>query len=146
MEITNDNGLSIFRILLVLLAFLGGCRPQQEPAAMNKQLIASAQRGDVVDILVQLSAGADINAQDARGRTAVMAATHANQPRAVEALIKAGADINLRDTIKDNVLLYAGAEGLLDILRLAIAAGDDPAAAVRGVDEAMARAKVVHAA
>ena len=43
----------------------------------------------------------------------------------IQALIQAGADVNIRDDLQDNVLLYAGAEGLLHILRLAIAAGAD---------------------
>jgi uncharacterized protein len=45
-----------------------------------------------------------------------MAATHANRVETVGALIWAGADINIRDHLKDNPFLYAGAEGLLDIL------------------------------
>jgi ankyrin repeat protein len=92
---------------------------------MDEQLTSAAERGDTAAVLAMISGGADINAQDARGRTLVMAATHGNHPDTVQALIQAGADINLRDNRRDNVLLYAGAEGLLDILRLAIAAGAD---------------------
>ncbi len=92
---------------------------------MNEQLVTAAECGDTAAVLAMISAGADINTQDARGRTPVLAATHGNHTETVQALIQAGADINLRDDRKDNVLLYAGAEGLLDILRLAIAAGAD---------------------
>jgi len=55
----------------------------------------------------------------------VLAATRANRIETVGALISAGADINIRDDLKDNPFLYAGAQGLLDILRLLIAAGAD---------------------
>ena len=92
---------------------------------MNQQLISAAERGDIATAQRMLAAGADINAQDARGRTAVLAATHAQHTATVAVLIQSGADLNIRDERKDNVLLYAGAEGLLDILRLAIAAGAD---------------------
>ena len=92
---------------------------------MNQSLISAAERGDTADIQRLLAEGADINAQDDRGRTPALAATHAGQTDAVRALIQAGADLNIRDGRNDNVLLYAGAEGLLDILRLAIAAGAD---------------------
>ena len=92
---------------------------------MNKQLIDAAEHGDIATVRRILGDGADINVQDARGRTPVLAATHANQVETVQALIQAGADVNIRDNLKDNVLLYAGAEGLLDILRLATAAGAD---------------------
>jgi hypothetical protein len=54
-----------------------------------------------------------------------MAATHANQVQAVRVLIQAGADINIRDHRLDNPFLYAGAEGLLDILKLTIEAKAD---------------------
>jgi ankyrin repeat protein len=109
---------------LVALALLG-CGRRLEPAAMNQSLISAAEHGDTAAIQRLLAEGADINAQDARGRTPVLAATHARQVDAVRALIQAGADLNIRDSRNDNVLLYAGAEGLLDILQLAIAAGAD---------------------
>jgi ankyrin repeat protein len=107
------------------LSMLLACGRQMEVSAMRESMISTAERGDTATILRLLAAGADINVQDARGRTPVLAATHANQVETVRALIQAGADLNIRDALKDNVLLYAGAEGLLDILRLAIAAGAD---------------------
>ena len=54
-----------------------------------------------------------------------MAATHGNRVETVRALIQAGADINIRDNRLDNPFLYAGAEGLLEILRLTIDAKAD---------------------
>src|SRR6185295_16474970 len=101
---------------LAALALLG-CGRQWEPATMSDSLIGAAERGDATAVQRLLAEGADINTQDARGRTPVLAATHARQVDAVRALIQAGADVNIRDARKDNVLLYAGAEGLLDILR-----------------------------
>jgi ankyrin repeat protein len=92
---------------------------------MHQALFRAAEQGDTAAIQRLLADGAPINAQDERGRTAVLIATHARQTDAVRTLIEAGADINIRDQRSDNVLLYAGAEGLLDILRLAIAAGAD---------------------
>src|SRR6476659_7464018 len=92
---------------------------------MNEPLISAAGRGDTATALRLIADGADVDAQDARGRTPVMAATRANRVETVGALISAGADINIRDDLKDNPFLYAGAQGLLDILRLLIAAGPD---------------------
>lgn len=90
---------------------------------MNAQLIDAAERGDTDTVLQLLATGAEINSRDERGRTAVMAATHGNQVATVEALIAAGADIDIQDNRLDNPFLYAGAEGLLDILKLTIDAG-----------------------
>ncbi|MCS7464844.1 ankyrin repeat domain-containing protein [Paenibacillus doosanensis] len=92
---------------------------------MNQSLIVSAETGDTDNVLKLLQEGADINATDERGRTAVMAAAYNNKADTVKALIGHGADINLRDSSLNNVLLYAGAEGYLDIVKLAIAAGAD---------------------
>jgi len=67
----------------------------------------------------------DNNARDARGRTPLMVATLENDLFKVKELIEAGADINLQDDLQDNPFLYAGAEGLTEILELLIAAKPD---------------------
>lgn len=90
---------------------------------MNSDLVTAAESGRLSEISSLIAAGADINQRDARGRTPVKAATHANQIEAVKVLIEAGANVDLQDDMKDNVFLYAGAEGLLEILRLAVKAG-----------------------
>ncbi len=87
--------------------------------------INAAEKGDTTAVLSFLKKGVDINSKDAKGRTAVMAATHGNHPETVKALIQEGADINIRDNRSDNPFLYAGAEGLLEILKLTIDAGAD---------------------
>lgn len=92
---------------------------------MHDDLIAAAEAGDTAAVLQLLADGATTNGRDARGRTAAMAATHGNRVETVGALIRAGVDINRRDNCRDNVPLYVGAEGLLDILNLAIDVGAD---------------------
>lgn len=94
--------------------------------SMDDKLFAAAEKGSVPLISELLKQGANVNAQDARGRTPVMAATYARQPKAVEALLRSGADVNQRDLMLNNPFLYAGAEGMLEILKLAHAAGADP--------------------
>jgi ankyrin repeat protein len=132
----------LFRLMLLLAIGLAGCavqpdqpeghqtdqgdQPNQKDLnTMGKDLISAAERGDTAEVTRLLAQGVPVNAQDARGRTAALAATHGGHAEVVRALIEAGADLNIRDSIKDNVLLYAGAEGELEILRLAIAAGAD---------------------
>lgn len=92
---------------------------------MSLQLIKAAREGEKDHLLTLLKIGANINAQDEDGNTAVMAATQQNQVEIVQVLIAHGADINIRNKRLDNVLLYAGAEGLLQIVQLAIQAGAD---------------------
>ena len=90
---------------------------------MAIDLITAAEAGDVESVLKLIQSGANLDAVDERGRTAMMAATHGNHPSVVAALIDAGADVDKQDNLHDNPFLYAGAEGLLEILRLTIAAG-----------------------
>jgi ankyrin repeat protein len=97
----------------------------EQKQTMTEQLIRSAEAGDTATIQTLLQGGANINGTDERGRTAVMAATHANQVETVRALIDVGADINIRDNRMDNPFLYASAEGLLEIVKLTIDAGAD---------------------
>jgi uncharacterized protein len=56
-----------------------------------------------------------------------MLATVARAPDAIRALIEAEADVDAQDADRYNPFLYAGAEGLLDILTLVNEAGADPA-------------------
>ncbi len=66
-----------------------------------------------------------MDTRDARGRTALLVATHADRVEVARLLIARGADVNARDDIEDSPFLYAGAEGRLQILRLTLAAGAD---------------------
>lgn len=99
--------------------------PPQTPPTTDA-FIRAAEAGDSAAVTQMLKAGVAINGRDAQGRTAIMAATHANKVEVVRLLIQAGADINIRDNRLDNPFLYAGVEGLLDILQLAIDAKADP--------------------
>lgn len=94
---------------------------------MDERLFAAAADGDLAGIAAAIADGADIDARDATGRTALLVATEARQTAAVRALVEAEANVDLQDDKLDNPFLYAGAEGLLDILRLVNEAGADPA-------------------
>ncbi|MCA9860237.1 MAG: ankyrin repeat domain-containing protein [Thermomicrobiales bacterium] len=90
-------------------------------------LIDAAVAGDIPALRALLeTSGLDLNIRDARGRTALMAATYADQPAAVDLLLQAGADLDLQDDMQNNPFLYAGAEGLMEILKLTHRAGADP--------------------
>nr|WP_245432753.1 ankyrin repeat domain-containing protein [Mesorhizobium loti] len=85
----------------------------------------AATRGDVASVLKLIAEGARIDARDGSGATALLVATHANQPEVAKALIDAGADVNAKDNIEDSPYLYAGARGHLEILKMTLAHGAD---------------------
>jgi ankyrin repeat protein len=88
-------------------------------------LHAAAAVDDVAAIEALLSDGAQIDARDGTGATALLVATHGNRIDAARALIEAGADVNAKDRIEDSAYLYAGARGHLEILKLTLSHGAD---------------------
>lgn len=105
---------------------LAGCtlsaRSAMPPATA---LHEAATRGDTATLRQLLGQGAPVDGRDSAGRTALLAATHANQAEAARLLIAAGADANAKDAIQDSPYLYAGARGHLAILQLTLAHGAD---------------------
>ena len=92
---------------------------------MREQLHQAAANNDAALVTQLLDAGANIDARDDSGATALLAATHANAVDAARVLIAAGADVNAKDRINDSPYLYAGARGHLDILKLTLKHGAD---------------------
>src|SRR5689334_9897562 len=82
----------LFRLMLLLAMGLTGCAQtrqtdpaearqkdqltQEEHTNMGVNLIGAAERGNTAEVRRLLAEGAPINAQDSRGRTAALAATH----------------------------------------------------------------------
>jgi ankyrin repeat protein len=90
----------------------------------DQGLIGAAGRGDRTTVERLIWAGASITARDGRGRTALLAATRGNYVPVARILIAAGADVNAKDDIQDSPFLYAGAEGLIEILKMTLPAAD----------------------
>jgi ankyrin repeat protein len=113
------------RILLGLVPLLMLPSRSHAMTRDGQALIDAADKGDTAAVARLIKAGADIRERDRRGRTALLAATHARSVEAARLLIEAGADVNAKDGIDDSPYLYAAAEGPLEILRLTLAAGAD---------------------
>ena len=88
-------------------------------------LVRAAADGDMAALRRLLDAGVPVDTRDARGRTALLAATHANRIDVARLLIEHGANVNAKDTMQDSPFLFAGAQGRLEILRMTLAAGAD---------------------
>ena len=88
-------------------------------------LVEAAARGDLAAVKREVRRGAKLEQRDARGRTAVLAATDGNHLEVVRYLIAHGADVNAQDQQRDSAFLLAGARGYTEIVRAALAAGAD---------------------
>ena len=106
---------------------LPGCGGDGGPAAgapaIPRSLPQAAVSGDLAEVRRLLSAGADVDQRDARGRTAVTAAAMEEHVEVVTALVDAGADVDLQDTDRNNPLLVAGENGNVALLQ-AVLRGD----------------------
>jgi ankyrin repeat protein len=111
-------------LLFVLLTCSGPSLAQQanEP---EREMIAAAERGEIVVVKKLLADRARIDARDQRGRTALLAATQRNRVEVARYLIQEGANVNAKDFIQDTPYLYAAAEGRIEILKMILAAGAD---------------------
>jgi ankyrin repeat protein len=113
--------------ILVALGMMGHSMMAVGQSTSGKDLLNAVIDKDVDAAQIQalLSRGADIDARDEAGRTALLIATHGNRIEVARVLIEAGADVNAKDRINDSPYLYAGARGHLEILTMTLARGVD---------------------
>ena len=91
----------------------------------DRDVILAAAQNDLPKLLDLLKRGANVNAQDARGRTALLASVEGNHLAIAEVLMEAGADVNIQDNKSDSPFLLAGAEGRVEIMQRMLQAEPD---------------------
>jgi uncharacterized protein len=92
----------------------------------DARLLAGAVDGDLEALREAIEAGADPDTRDAAGTPATMLATVGRHTAALRILLEAGADVDAQDGHLFTPFLYGGAEGLLDVVRVAHEFGADP--------------------
>lgn len=130
--------MTVIRTILVTVAAavtlggLVGCSPASGTAAPDASkdatddLWAAIEAKDADAAIRAIEDGAKL--EDRSGEndaTPLIQATKQNQPVIARLLIDAGADVNAKDSMQDSAFLYAGAEGLDEILQLTIDGGAD---------------------
>ena len=110
----------LFALLLAVLS-ASACGSTDDPGDSGppaaRELIGAAARGDLGTVRRLLAAGANVDARDASGRTAVTAAAGNEHPAVVRVLVDAGADVDLQDDDRNNPLLLCGENGNVALLR-----------------------------
>lgn len=92
---------------------------------LNARLFQAVVEEDKGSISQLLQDGADVNAKDNKGRTALMVACWAGCAEIVQALIAAGADVNLQETKGGTALMHASGGGHAEPVKALLAAGAD---------------------
>ena len=105
-----------------------GCDDEMAPSPdRDRALIEAAAAGDHAEVERLLEEGASVEAVDGSGRTALVAAAYGNHVDVAEALIDAGADVNVQDATQQSAFLIATSEVGDDprLLELTLAHGAD---------------------
>ncbi|MGC2423670.1 MAG: ankyrin repeat domain-containing protein [Nitrospirota bacterium] len=94
-------------------------------AGINDDLYKAAIYGDVEAVKSCLAKGADVNAKDKAGGTALMVAINNNHADVVRLLVDKGADVNAKDKDGWTALMVASYKSHPDFVRLLIDKGAD---------------------
>jgi ankyrin repeat protein len=100
----------------------------------------AGQYGHLAVVQTLLTAGADVNATDAYGTTALMETASAGHTAIVQALLKAGANANRRDYMGETALLKSGPRASVEVTHALLQAGADVNARNRSGESALMRA------
>jgi len=85
----------------------------------------AVQLGDVAALRAQLRSGADVNARDRYGQTALMLASHSGNREVVKLLVEHGASLNVTAKYNVSALMLAVIAGHAGIARMLARAGAD---------------------
>ena len=114
-------------IALFCALVLGACAGGGPTSASDAtaRLLRAVADNDVGGVQDAVADGADLERRDGDGRTPLVAATKADRVEVARVLLQAGADPDAKDDLQDSAFLYAGAEGLDEILAMTLDHGAD---------------------
>jgi len=92
---------------------------------MNKGWLDATSAGHLDRVCELLDAGAEIDALDKHGQTALMNAAHRGDAELVRVLIQRGANLNHTSKYKLTALMLAVIAGHSEVVRMLVAAGAD---------------------
>jgi ankyrin repeat protein len=133
------------RILPMIVAFLavGSLAAAPAPAAVDLPLIDAVKMADAARVERLLAGGADVDAPQGDGATALHWAAHADMKDMAQVLVAAGADVDAADDHGVTALALACLNASVRMVELLLEAGADPnLARTSGVTPLMIAARV----
>jgi len=110
---------------------------------VNRDWLEATSAGDVGRVLALLDAGADIDALDKHGQTALMNAAHRGDAALVQALAARGANLDHTAKYRLTALMLAVIACRPEVVRILVAAGADRQ--IRGSNGQFARTPLQYA-
>ncbi len=92
---------------------------------INKSLIVATEKGDLKGVTVLLANGADVNAKNSNGDTALILSALKGHMDCMKALIANGASMNAKNSNGDTALIMSASKGHMDCIWTLIANGAD---------------------
>jgi ankyrin repeat protein len=120
------RAVTILSLLIAAAPVVAQTPPSSAELAAYEGLFRAAHDGDATGIRRLAQIGADLEARDGRGRTALLVAAHASQDEAVKALAEAGADMNAQDEVGYGAVTIAAVADDPDLMSLALSLGSRP--------------------
>jgi len=90
---------------------------------VNKRLIMASGRGQIGGVQKFLDQGANVNAVDSSGITALMTASELDRSDVVKLLLEKGAEVNAADSFGSTALTKASERGHLEVVKLLLEKG-----------------------
>lgn len=95
----------------------------QQP--LTELLVNAAIDGNLAEVQDLIVKGADVNAEDRQGRTALGGASANGHPKVVQALLAKGADVNMQNDIGVTALMLASIGGRFEVVKILLGGGAD---------------------
>ena len=111
--------------IVLFVLFLSCCLPAASQYSVNDQLFAAAGRGDSSAIQPLLDKGANIEARNNDGLTALIVAAVSGQTETVRLLLDKGANIEAKNSNGDTALIFAAYNSRTDVMLLLLEKGAD---------------------
>ena len=92
---------------------------------LNEKLITAGKTGDTATVKSSIEKGANVNAKDKLGQTALIVAAKNGHVETVQTLISQGADVDAQDLFEKSSLHYGARNGDVEVAKALLIKGAD---------------------
>ena len=112
-------------IMLIVMAMPSLGASFRRKIISDQQFLDMCKEGNTKGVIEAINAGANVNAKDNDGATALIGAAYYGRTEVAELLLKHGADVNTKDENGYTALMLAAMNGCTEIVNALIEAGAD---------------------